>query len=187
MDDFDISALRIQPGADLVPTQKILTVVPIRKPTKTEFIRVFPNPEARLPCLIYNDPEDRDATFVLLPAVVAAAGTEIPARRVELRLTITRGGSPFLWGVPLPDQSGRSSSWQTSAAEAAQLAEQRWMRMNANMSNSSYEVVVAEPGVIPDPDWKALPSFEELVRIATKGRIISDADHLVLRKLRGEA
>ena len=45
MDDFDISELRIEPGADLIPTQKVLTVVPIRKPRKTEFVRVCPDPK----------------------------------------------------------------------------------------------------------------------------------------------
>jgi hypothetical protein len=187
MNDLDISTLRIKPGADLIPTQKVWTVVAIRKPTKTEFVRVSPNPDARLPCMIYHDPDDRDTPFVVMPSVMAMAGTEIPAQLVELRLAVTRGGSPFLWPVRLPDSAGRTSGWQTSAAEAAQLAERDWMRMSASMANGCYEVVVAEPGVIPDPDWKALPSFEELVRIATKGRIISDADHLVLRKLRGEA
>jgi hypothetical protein len=187
VDDFDISSLRIQPGADLIPTQKIYTVIPIRKPNKTEFVRVSDNRDFQLPCLIYIDPDDRDNTFVLLPNVVAAAGTEVPARRVVLHLAITRGGSPFLWPVPLPDPSGRSSTWQASASEAAQLAQSQWMRMAANMGNGSYDVTVAAAGVIPEPDWSSLPSFNELVRIATKGRIISDPDHLVLRKLRGEA
>ncbi len=187
MNDLDISTLRITPGVDMIPTHKVWTVVAIRKPTKTEFVRVSSDPDTRLPCMVYNDPDDRDATFMVMPSVMAMAGTEIPARAVELRLAATRGGSPFLWPVPLPDPGGRSSGWQTSAAEAAQLAERNWMRMSANIANGCYEVVVAKSGVIPDPDWKAFPSFEELVRTAAKGRIISDADHLVLRKLRGEA
>ena len=46
---------------------------------------------------------------------------------------------------------------------------------------------VASPGVIPDPDWTAFPLFEEQVEIAVKERLIDTPDHLVMRKLRGEA
>jgi hypothetical protein len=66
MDDFDISELRIEPGADLIPTQKVLTVVPIRKPRKTEFVRVCPDPKTRLRCLLYIDGDDREAAFVIV-------------------------------------------------------------------------------------------------------------------------
>lgn len=187
MDAFDINALRVTPGAETVPTQRVWTAIPMRKPGKTEFVRVNPAPEARLPCMFYTDPDDRDSAFVVLPNVLSSAGTEIPARMVELRQAVTRGGSPFLWPVPFPNSDGRVNSWHESAASAAQLAETQWTRMAANTANGCYEVTVASPGVIPDPDWTAFPLFEEQVEIAVKERLIDTPDHLVMRKLRGEA
>lgn len=93
---FDIASLRIDPAADAVPTQRILTTVAIRKPQKTEFVRVHPDLEYSLPCLIYADRDDRDAVFVITPDVVQRAGFEVPARRVMLMAAITRGGDRFL-------------------------------------------------------------------------------------------
>jgi hypothetical protein len=185
MNPLDLNALRIQPDTEMVPTERIYTSVPIRKPKNTEFFRISPDPGHRFPCLIYQDRDDRDAIFIVPPSVIATAGVEIPAKRVELRLAVTRGGAPFLWGVPLPDPNGRSISWHTSAAEAAHLAQTRWVRMAADMSVGLYNVVVAS-GAIPDPDWSSLPAFDELLQTAIKGRIVDAPDHLILQRLRGE-
>ena len=40
-------------------------------------------------------------------------------------------------------------------------------------------------GQLPDPEWPDLP-FKELLRIAFKDRFISDLNHPVLHRLRGE-
>jgi len=182
---LDLSALRIQPTADLIPTERVYTVVAIRKPAASEFVRTSADPANRFPCLVYKDGDDRDAVFVIHPAVINTAGIEIPARRVELRLATNRAGVPFLWPISLPDPSGRSNAWHTSAAEAAQLAETRWVRMSASMAAGHYNVVVASSD-IPDPDWAGLPAFDELLRTATRGRVVDTPDHLVIRRLRGE-
>lgn len=135
--------------------------------------------------MLYTDQDDRDAVFIITPDAAQRAGFEVPAKRVVLVVAITRGGVPFLWPVPLPAADGRSSSWQTSAAEAARLAQTQWVRVQWNKAAVAYELHAATVGAIPDPAWDALPPFAELVRIATKGRVVADPDHLALRKLRG--
>jgi hypothetical protein len=38
----------------------------------------------------------------------------------------------------------------------------------------------------PEPDWPNVP-FNELLRVAFKGKVIDTLDHPVLKRLRGEA
>ncbi len=73
--------------------------------------------------------------------------------------------------------------WWRSAREAAELAMQQWLRVKANMSLGAYEMSVAE-SVISDPEWPEL-TFQELIRIAYRDRMITSLDHPVVKRLRG--
>jgi hypothetical protein len=53
------------------------------------------------------------------------------------------------------------------------------------MSLGAYEITVAE-SVIADPVWPEL-SYQELVRIAYRDRMITSLDHPVVKRLRGLA
>ncbi len=71
-----------------------------------------------------------------------------------------------------------------SALEAAQMAETGWVRVMANMNLGANEVYTATADH-PDPDWPEL-SFSDILKIAFKGHYISEYDHPVIRRLRGE-
>jgi hypothetical protein len=58
--------------------------------------------------------------------------------------------------------------------------------MRANMSLGAYEITVAE-SEIPDPDWSEVEPFQGLLRIAYRGRLVTDLDHPVVKRLRGLA
>ena len=46
----------------------------------------------------------------------------------------------------------------------------------------------AKPGYAPEPDWKKVPSLDELIKIAFgEYGIINDANHPVFRDAEGEA
>jgi len=53
-----------------------------------------------------------------------------------------------------------------------------------NMSSGSYDVYRAT-GKFPEPEWPKL-TFNELLRIAFRNRIIEDFNQPVLQKLTGE-
>ena len=55
--------------------------------------------------------------------------------------------------------------------------------MKANMSLGAYEITVAECAMA-DPTWPEY-SFQDLVRIAFRDRIITSLDHPVIKRLRG--
>ena len=92
-----------------------------------------------------------------------------------LFLAINRQKVPFLWGIRLPGEDGRHDEWNASALEAAELAQRDWVRVVANMSLGAYEVFSAS-GNIPEPEWPT-QSFQEILKIAFKGRFIDQLDH----------
>ena len=69
--------------------------------------------------------------------------------------------------------------------EGAEMAKDKWVRVQANMSLGAYEVWEAT-GELPDPKWPE-QSLDELLRIAFKNTKIDTPDHTILRQLRGEA
>jgi hypothetical protein len=104
---------------------------------------------------------------------------------VCLFLAINRQNDVFLWPVKLPRGDGRSNSWNESALAGAEAAENRWVRISANMTAGQYDVFQAQ-AELTDPTWPEL-SFKEILRLAFKDRFIKDADHPMLRQLRGES
>jgi hypothetical protein len=102
-----------------------------------------------------------------------------------LYTAISRQGVVHLWPVKLPAPDGRTNEWHRSAAEAAELAMKRWVRLKANMSLGAYEITVAE-SVMAEPEWPELP-FCELLRIGFRDRYVGSLDHPLIKRLRGHA
>ena len=127
--------------------------------------------------------EDRDETYLLLPDIAR----ELPGEflPVVLYTAINRQGVIRLWPVRLPAPDGRVNEWHRSAAEAAILAMERWIRVKANMPLGAYDIFEAS-STIPDPEWPSL-SFEDLLRIAFRDRLVDRIDHPVIKRLRGIA
>ena len=84
----------------------------------------------------------------------------------------------------LPGPDGRQMAWHTSAAKAAEMAMETWVRVTAKKSLGAYEIFEAT-GTIPEPEWPE-QSMRELLAIGFKGRIIDGPEHPVIQKLRGE-
>lgn len=88
-----------------------------------------------------------------------------------------------MWPVKLPGADGKHNEWHRSAAEAAERAMQRWVRLTANLSLGAYEMFEAT-GDLPEPEWPDLP-FVDILKIAFRDRIVDTADHPVVQRLRG--
>lgn len=180
-DPFDLTNLRLdQSFVESAGVKKLLTTVPVHKPNPQDYIRVHPSPEYRAPFAIIELKDDRE--IYLVPPLIAR---ELPGEftMATIYAAINRQGVAFLWPVRLPAPDGRVLEWHRSAAEAAELAMRRWIRVKANMSLGAYEMFEAT-GTIPDPKWPELP-FQELLRIAFKDRYVGNLDHAVIKRLRG--
>lgn len=181
-DPFDLANLRLNSNfAETVGVKKLLKVVPVKKPGRQEFIRVHPDPAFRDNFSMVELKDDRES-YLIAGATLAAELVD-EAHGVTLFTAVTRQGTPFLWPVKLPTPDGREMLWHTSAREAAAEAMKAWVRVSSNMTVGAYDIAVAE-AISVDPQWPA-HSFQDLIRIAFRDRIITSLDHPVVKRLRG--
>ena len=129
------------------------------------------------------DLKDDREDYLVQPAILPELTGEVVYKTVFT--AVNRQGVVFLWPVRLPAPDDRKSEWPRSAREAAELAMTRWVRLRANLSLGAYEITVAE-SVMADPVWPEL-SFQDLLRIAYRDRMITTLDHPVVKRLRGLA
>ena len=180
---FDnLSALRLdQSYADTVGVKKLLTTVPVRKPNRQEFVRVHPDPAYRLtPAAIIEVKEDREV-YLVMPDMAPILPGEFST--VTLLTTINRQGTLHIWPVKLPTPEGRQNEWHRSAAEAAERAMKKWVRVTSSMSLGAYEIFEAS-GDLPEPVWPDY-AFEEILKIAFRDRVVDRADHPLVQRLLG--
>lgn len=181
-DPFDPERLRLtQDFAAHLEVKKELVTVPVRRPTRQEFVRVHPDERYRLQTAVLELKDDRE-TYLIDPPLRSALAGEIVFK--ALFTAITRQGVLFLWPIRLPGDDGRIDPWNAVALEAAQLATTRWVRLAANRSLGTYDVMTAT-AELSEPEWPHAP-FRKLLEIAFRDRFITSLDHPVLRRLRGE-
>ena len=183
-DPFDLDALRLDPGADLVAVKKVIVRIGVRKPGPQEFVRTRPGPGYRLDTALIELKAERES-YLLAPALRAELGDE--ARPVRLYTTISRGGVLFLWPIALPGPDGRQNPWHQSAHRAAELATREWVRLRASQEAGEYEIhAAAAVPPLPEPEWPDL-SLKDMVKLAFSETLIDSVDHPVVRRLRGLA
>ena len=182
-DPFDIASLRLNPSfLETAGVKKLLTTVPARRPSPQDFIRVHPAPEYRENFAMIDLKDDRE-DYLVRPEVLHELAGEVVFKAVFT--AVNRQGVVFLWPIRLPAPDDRKTEWPRSAREAAEMAMTKWLRLKANMSLGAYEITTAE-SAMAEPVWPEL-SFEELLRIAFRDRMITAIDHPVVRRLRGLA
>jgi hypothetical protein len=183
-DPFDPAALRLSTDfAASVGVKKALLTVPVRKPDRSWFVRVHPDPAYHLPTAVIELKEDRE-TYLVAPVLWPDLATE-PALSPRLLFpAVNRQGVLFIWPIRLPGADGRLDEWSRTALEAAARSQKVWVRVAANLSLGAYDVFEAS-GQLSEPDWPATP-LNELLRVAFKDRLIESLNHPVLRRLRGE-
>ena len=183
-DPFDPERLRLSQdfGANL-GVKKVIVTIPVRKPSKEQWVRTHPEEAYQLQTGVVELKEEREV-YLVEPALWPALSAESTFSPRLLLTTMTRQGVLFLWPIRLPDTSGKVDSWNRSALDAAQLAMKHWVRVVANMSLGGYDV--NESSVeLPEPEWPDL-SFRDILEIAFKDYVIETLEHPVLRRLRGE-
>ena len=161
---------------DTLGVKKAVVTVPVRKPARKEFIRVHADPALQLDTAILNLKEQREI-------YLAALASEITP--MVLVTVVNRQKMGSLWPIRLPGADWRLDAWNTSALQAAEMPQARWVRVMANMTLGAYDVFEAT-GDIPEPEWRKL-SFEERLRIGFKGHFIDSLDHCVVQRLGGHA
>lgn len=184
-DPFDVGRLTLsQNFLAAAGVKKVLTTVPVRKPSKEWFIRTHPDPQFHINTCVIELKEDSEL-YLVDPSLWDTLTGESTFGPRALITTINRQNVLFLWPIRLPDPDGRIDDWNRSALDASQRAKDAWVRVQSNRSLGAYEVYEAT-GDCGEPKWD-VPSFSALLRIAFKDRFIDTEDHPILRRLRGEA
>ena len=182
-DPFDLASLRLNPSfIETAGVKKLLTTVPARRPSPQDFVRVHPSPDYRENFAMIDLKDDRE-DYLVRPEILPDLAGEVVYKTIFT--AINRQGVVFLWPIRLPAPDDRKSDWPRSQREAAELAMRQWIRLKANMSLGAYEITMAE-SVMAEPVWPEL-SYQQLLSIAYRDRMITTLDHAVVKRLRGQA
>lgn len=182
--EWDLESVRLNQDFDaVVGAQPVIATVPIRPPHSQEWFRVHSAKEWQLQTAILQLKEDREY-FLISPSLHLQLWNEI--KPVVLYTAISRQGDLFLWPIRLPRSDGKSDKWMESDLAAAREAQQYWTRRYWVAESKSHKILKAI-NLTDAPNWPAEPDFAGLVKIAFKDRYISQYDHPVLKRLRGEA
>jgi len=181
-DPFNLTNLRLsQSFVETAGVKKLLTTVPVRKPSPQDFVRVHPDPAYRENFPIIELKDEREEYIVVAELVPALVGEFVTK---TLFTAINRQGTVFFWPVRLPSPDGKNLDWWRSSREAAELAMKSWIRVRANMNLGAYDIFQAA-SVISDPEWPQL-GFWELIKIAFRDHLVDRIDHPVIKRLRGQ-
>jgi hypothetical protein len=161
--------------------KKQILRVPVSKPNRETYVRTRDDLEYRLDTAVLELKEENE-TYLVAPGLHEELSSEI--RPVTLYTTISRQGDLSLWPVKLPGPDGQWNPWHQSAANAAERAKGKWVRLVANKSLGAYDIFVAT-GNLPDPEWPDM-SLQDILHTAFSDRYIDTMDHIILRRLRGE-
>lgn len=182
LNPFDLTSLRLdQTYSDGIAVKKLITMIRVGKPQKQHFVRVHPDPAYRISPVAIIDLKDDRESYLVVPNLATELVGEFSS--VALFTAITRAGTLFIWPVPLPAPDGKHNPWHRSAMIAVEKAEQRWVRIVANMEAGGYDISEAA-ATIGEPEWPDM-AFEEMVRIAFQGQVVDRPDHPLILKLRG--
>ena len=166
---------------EIAGVKKLLTTVPISKPSPQEFFRVNPDPSFRNTFATLEWREDREF-YVVTPRMLA----ELPGECINVQLftSINRQGVIRLIPVKLPGSDGRVLEAHRSLGEAVERAMTRWTRIRWNKSLGAYYIFEASLS-IPQPEWPEDVTFQQLIRIGFRDKLIDKEDHPLIAKLRG--
>lgn len=162
-----------------VLTQKMQTIIPVRKPSKKQFVTVHPDPTFRAEHMPTIEDETTGEIYLLAANLEFPADIENKIDYLNLAAAITMDGSLFLWHY-----KNSTNSWSDSARIAQRTAARGWVRVIADRSSNGY--VLETPMVSPPaPAWPAL-SFTDMLETAFGSRYVDSLKHPMIKKLRGD-
>ena len=175
------SSLRLtQNFGETLGVKKVLTTVPVGRPSKDRFFRTHASPNWVFPTWILENKVVGE-TYLISTEVASTLGSLV--RPVELYAAIDRQNNPFLIPIPLPGPNGVRNPWHESLAQAVERAKAVWLRISANKDLGGYDIYEAT-AKLPDPIWPDI-TMDELLEIAFRGRIIKNVDHAIVQERLG--
>jgi hypothetical protein len=178
----DLNKLRLSYGEVSVGTKELVVKIPVRKPTRQEWIRTRLDEKMTLVTNIYEDKDTRETHFIApnMVGAMQALGEATPAKLVP---AVTRQGVALLIPAKLPTEGTSMTVWHDTIHAAIERAETSWVRISADMALGGYRIFEAM-GNLGEPKFPEM-SLNEMLEIGFKGRIIDSEDHPIFKKLVG--
>ena len=179
--DSPFTSLRLtQNFGETLGVKKVLTTVPVGRPSKDRFFRTHESPSWVFPTWTLEIKATGE-TYLVSAEVASALVDQVSP--VELHAAIDRQNNPFLIPIPLPGPNGVRNSWHESRAQAVERAKSVWLRISSNKDLAGYDIFEAT-AKLPDPVWPDT-TMDELLAVAFKGRIITSLDHPIAQERLG--
>jgi len=169
---------RLSPGLEQ-SAGNLPNAIDARKPKKSWFIRVNPDPSYRVILPLYTDDDSKRRegnSYLFDPGIEIPLDLESLVRDTLVVAAITSTGISFLYTLAITD-----STWYESGIQAIRLAVEGWVRITPSDGCYSVTYPVA---VLPEPRFPNVPFRDYLERAFAK-RLIRSLDDPVVKKLRG--
>jgi len=184
-DELDLGRFRIdQAVEDHAGGKKLLTTIPVRKPSKEHWIRTHPDSAFWFSTWLIELKEAGE--FYLVEPEIRSLLLNCDEKCLVRKLLIpsqNRQGDIFVWPIRIPAVDETLDAWSRSSLEGARLAKRKWIRIVSNKSLGAYEIIERD-GIGSELKWPEL-TMGEIMKVAFKDKIISDPDHPVLCELLG--
>ena len=182
-DDFTakLKDLILPNEAEEITLENLIMNVQFMKPKNRQFIRTKPGDLASN-IHSYGFMEDNDfgkTTFIVSQNIFEQFKRH--CFRAKLVTCIDRQGGVFLWPLRI---NKKENSWNSSAREAAFLAETKWLSKLPHYNGATAYEFQQATGNLGEPNWPS-NDFDDLMRIALKNYYINDQNHPVIQKLQG--
>jgi hypothetical protein len=175
-------------------TISIVPIYKVRKPKRHEFFRVHPDSEDgtndyQMAMLLYiSDEEMEKVHYLVTPGLIDYFNGAVRTCSVRLAMSRVGGkpeGAPFILVTTIPEEGSGENLWVVSMQAAAEEAKLGWIKACSNKDTGAYDIVKpVDPNAMPEPKWPTTP-FPEILEKVFEGRIVSDPDHEIIRKLTG--
>jgi hypothetical protein len=160
-------------------SRKQQTVIPVRKPSKKQFVRTHSSPDFRAESMPTIVDEATGEVYLLAADFDLPADIENKVDKVNMAAAITADGSLFIWFY-----KNSTNSWSESARIAIHEASRRWVRVLPDKSSNGY--LLESPMVAPaEPVWPPM-TFATILATAFGARFIDSLQHPQIKKLRGD-
>ena len=164
--------------------------IKIGKPKKSHYFRVMaPPPKGYLQVLMIEGKELSGVPkewFLITESLVKALGEYAKGiKKYALVPTIDRDGNVRIW--PHSTISvGQAEAWYASRCMVFAEAGSKWVRYEANNSESRYEIIPARDQDV-EPKWPIDLAYDEMIKKAVGGFYVTNLEHPVVKALRGDS
>jgi hypothetical protein len=182
-DALDLSDLWLDTGLGDGITETVRYNIPLGKPR--DFFQMCPDPAYIRQVEIYKHKTEDTIEESYYVFAGRMKGSLEEAAPYTLIVCAYRDGTPRIWPLRVPKEGERDNDAWTSARAAARASIDKWVKLL--WVGRMFTTREAKTGYAPEPDWKKLPPFEELmIKAFGEKNIIRDSSHSMYRNLIGD-